>query len=109
MAKSAMKVGKFGADLAKPVASIAGSAVVYEASKPRSPKTVKLLRKGIEAFQRGDYSAAYRYFQKAAELNPDDEVNLYWLGCSYNRNREYAIELLRIISMMMIIDIHYYQ
>ena len=26
---------------------------------------------------------------KAVELNPDDELNWYWLGSSYNENGQY--------------------
>ena len=61
----------------------------YEDENPLPEDYDELLKQGKAYYNNKEYEEAIKYFQKAAELNPDDEVNLYWLGCSYNRNKEY--------------------
>ena len=77
MMKTAKKVGKMGADIAKPIAKTADMAIKYEVTKPRPPKSIKMFEKGLKCYNNGDYSGAYSYYQKSGDLgNPSGYYNM---------------------------------
>lgn len=69
----------------------------YQNENPFPEDYDELLKQGKAYYNNKEYEEAIKYFQKAAELNPDDEVNLYWLGCSYNLNGNYE-EAIRCLN-----------
>ena len=69
----------------------------YEDENPLPEDYDELLRQGKAYYNNKEYEEAIKYFQKAAELNPDDETNWSWLGCSYNLNGNYE-EAIRCLN-----------
>ena len=48
------------------------------------------LRKGQEAFERGDYPAAMTEFESLVQRDPQNGTGLYWLGRAHLEQRDYA-------------------
>ena len=44
---------------------------------------------GFSYYKDNQYKESIKSFLKAADLDPNNGVNWYWLGCSYHLNLEY--------------------
>jgi len=85
---------------------VSSIAVVHAENPPSDAENWsagKLRSKGEEVMLKGNYQEALSYYQKAAQIEPDNSVNFYKLFRVHNRMRKY-VDALKDVTQALQVD-----